>query len=75
MLSRWHSEYIIGDEGTPCNIQFIEMIEDYDFNEGMMERTSHLMFILPFLDNKFHLIYALEKVVAYVKHPYPSEMH
>lgn len=51
------------------------MIDDYDFDEGMMEKTSHLMFILSFLENKFHLINSLEKVVGYVEHIYPSEMH
>ena len=41
----------------------------------MMEKTFHLMFIFPFLDNDIHLIYASEKVVGYVQHLYPSEMH
>ena len=40
-----------------------------------MEKTSHLMFILPFLDNKCHLINDPEKVVGYFEHFYPSEMH
>ena len=51
------------------------MIEDYDFDEGMMKKNFHLMFILSFLDNKFHLINAPEKVVGYVKHIYPSVIH
>ena len=51
------------------------MIEDYDFDKGMMENNSHLMSILPSLDNKCHLINAPEKVVGYVEHLYPSKMH
>ena len=67
ILNRWISEYGIGYEGTPWNVQLFEMIEDYDFNEGMMKKTLHLMFILPFLDNIGHLINAPEKVVGYVE--------
>ena len=51
------------------------MIEDYDFDKGMMENASHFMFIIHFLDNKFHLINASKKVVGYVEQIYPSEMH
>ena len=51
------------------------MIKDYDFNDRMMEKTSHFMFIILFLGNIWHLIYAPEKVVGYVKHPYPTEMN
>ena len=55
------SEYGISYEGTPCNVEFLEMIKDYDFNEGMMRETLHLMFILPFLDNVGHRINALKR--------------
>ena len=51
------------------------MIKDYDFNEGMMKETLHLMFILSFLDNIGHLINALENIVGYIELFYPSEMH
>jgi len=51
------------------------MIKDYDFNEGMMKETLHLMFILSFLDNIGHIINAPEKIIRYIEHFYPSEMH
>ena len=41
----------------------------------MMENNFHLMFIFPFLDNEFHLIYDSDNVVGYVQHLYPGEMH
>jgi len=51
------------------------MIKDYDFNEGMMKETIHLIFILPFLDNVGHLINASEQIIGYIQSFYPSEMH
>ena len=51
------------------------MIKDSDFNEGMMKETLHLLFILSFLDNIGHLLNASEKIVGYIEHFYPREMH
>ena len=69
------SEYGISYEGTPCNVEFLEMIKDYDFNEGMMKETLHLIFILPLLGNVGHLLNTPENIVGYIEHFYPSEMH
>ena len=50
-------------------------MDDYDFDEGVVKKTVHLFFILSLLDNKCHLVNALEEVVGYVEHLYPSEVH
>lgn len=31
------SEYGISYEGNLCNVEFLEMVKDYDLNEGMMK--------------------------------------
>lgn len=69
------SEYGISYEGTPCNVEFLEMIKGNDFNEGMMKYTLYLICILPLLGNLGHLLNTLENIVAYIEHFYPSEMH
>ena len=69
------SEYGISYEGTPCNIEFLEMIKGYDFNEGMMKETIHLIFILPFLGNVGHIFNASEEIIRYVERLNPCEMH
>ena len=75
ILSGCMSEYGISYEGTPCNVEFFEMVKDYDFNEGMMKYALHLIFVLPLLGNSGHLLNTLEKIVGYIEHFYPSEMH
>lgn len=37
IVSRCMSEYGISYEGTPCNVEILEMVKDYNFNEGMMK--------------------------------------
>ena len=36
------SEYGISYEGTPCNIEFLEMVKDYDLHEGMLKYSLDL---------------------------------
>jgi hypothetical protein len=69
------SEYGISYEGTPCNIEFLEMAKDYDISEGMMKWTLHLIFVLPLLGNVGPLLNTPEKIVGYIEHFYPIEMH
>jgi len=69
------SEYGISYEGTKSNVEFVEMIKDYNFIEGMMKETLHLIFILPLLANVGHILNTLEKIVGYIEHFYPGEMH
>lgn len=66
---------LLSEFGLTSNIELFEMIKDYDFNEGMMKETPHLMFILSFQDNVGHLINAPEKIVGYIDNFHPSEMH
>lgn len=58
------NEYGIIYEGNPCNFEFLEMIKEYDFNEGMMKEILHFIFILPLLGNVGHLINTPGKIVG-----------
>ena len=69
------SEYGISYEGTPCNVEFLEMVKDYDFNEELMKQALHLIFVLPLLGNLGHLLNTPKKIVGYIEQFYPSEMH
>ena len=47
------------------------MMKDYDFNEGMMKETIHLIFILSFLGNVGHIFNVPEEIIKYVEHLNP----
>ena len=50
-------------------------MDDYHFDEGVVEETLHLMIIISLLGNKCHFINALEEVIGYMKHSNPNEVH
>jgi len=75
MLNGCIGKYFIRNEGTPCSVELFEMMKDYDFNEGMMTKTIHFIFIVTFLGNVGHIFNALEEIIRYVEHLKPCEMH
>ena len=75
MLNKRISEYFIGNEGTPWNVQLFEVMQDNYFDEGVVENTSHLMLIFSFLDNICHLVNAPKEIIRYVKHINPCEIN
>ena len=48
-------------------------MHDYHLDEGVMEKTLHLMIIIPLLNNMYHLFNASGEIVGDVKHSDSSE--
>lgn len=51
------------------------MMKDYDFNEGMMKGTIHLIFILSFLGNVGDIFSAMKEIIRYVENLNAFGMH
>ena len=50
-------------------------MEDYDFDEGMVKETVHLVLRFSFLDNICHRVNASKEIIRYVEHPDSCEVH
>ena len=50
-------------------------MHDYHLDEGVMEKTLHLMIIIPLLYNICHLFNVAREIVGYVKNSDSSEVH
>ena len=52
-----------------------KLVKDYDFDEGMMEKTSFLLRRRSLLDKGGHLVYALAEEEREIQQLSLSEMH
>ena len=75
MLTRSGSEKFICYKCVPWNVLLLKLMHDYHLDEGVVEKTLHLMIIIPLLYNVFHLVNVVGEIVGYVKHPDSSEVH
>ena len=50
-------------------------MHEYHLDEGVVEKTLHLMIIIHILCNVCHLVNAAGEIIGYVKHSDTSEVH
>ena len=75
MLTRWGGEDFIFYECVPWDVLLLKPMHDYHLDEGVMEKTLHLMIVIPLLYNVFHFFSVAGEIVGYVKHSDSSEVH
>lgn len=51
------------------------MVHEYHFDEGVVEKTFHLMSIISLLGNICYFVNATGEIIGYVKNSDSSEVH
>ena len=75
MLTTWGSENFICYKCVPWNVLFLKLMHYYHLDEEVVEKTLHLMIVIPLLCNVCHLVNATREEIGYVKHSNSSEIH
>ena len=69
------SEDLICYECVPWDFLLLKLMHDYHLDEGVVEKTLHLMIIIPLLYYVCHFFNVARKIVRYVKHSDSCEVH